>query len=93
MAVERQVRAHGRPDSGLFDTGYELVRLLVMADRYAEAEPLFIERISMLEAELGEGHPYTLRVVGRLVEFYDAWGKPDKAAEWRAKLAESQETE
>ncbi len=24
---------------------------------------------------------------------YGAWGKPDKAAEWRAKLAESQETE
>ena len=28
-----------------------------------------------------------------IADLYDAWGKPEKAAEWRAKLAESQETE
>jgi hypothetical protein len=26
----------------------------------------------------------------RVVKLYDAWGKPDKAAEWRAKLAEAE---
>ena len=26
--------------------------------------------------------------IERLVRLYEAWGKPDKAAEWRSKLAE-----
>ncbi len=26
-----------------------------------------------------------------VVDLYDAWGKPEKAAEWRAKLAEREE--
>ena len=26
--------------------------------------------------------------IERLIKLYDAWGKPDKAAEWRANLAE-----
>ncbi len=26
------------------------------------------------------------RIVGYLADLYDAWGKPEKAAEWRAKL-------
>ncbi len=26
-----------------------------------------------------------------LIDLYDAWGKPDKAAEWRAKLPTEQE--
>ena len=30
-------------------------------------------------------------VVGYLADLYDAWGTPEKAAEWRAKLAEYEE--
>ncbi len=30
-------------------------------------------------------------VVGYLLDLYDAWGKPEKAAEWRAKLGEPEE--
>jgi hypothetical protein len=26
---------------------------------------------------------------GRIVPFYEAWGKPEKAVEWRTKLASS----
>ena len=30
----------------------------------------------------------TIAAMQSLVALYDAWGKPDKAAEWRAKLEE-----
>ncbi len=30
--------------------------------------------------------------MGYLADLYDAWGKPEKAAEWRAKLPAEQET-
>ena len=35
---------------------------------------------------LGEEHPDTLDSLNKLVELYEAWGKPEKAEEWRAKL-------
>ena len=31
--------------------------------------------------------PHPTEALERLVQLYDAWGKPDQAAEWRAKLA------
>ncbi len=49
--------------------------------------------MSSPDSKLGDEHGQTKRVVGYLADLYDAWGKPEKAAEWRAKLAESQETE
>ncbi len=42
----------------------------------------------MLQTALGDEHGQTKRVVAYLADLYDAWAKPDKAAEWRAKLAE-----
>jgi len=31
-------------------------------------------------------HPHTLESWNNLIDLYEAWGKPEKAAEWRAKL-------
>jgi outer membrane protein assembly factor BamD (BamD/ComL family) len=40
----------------------------------------------VLQTELGEQQERTQKAVSRLVELYEAWGKPDKAAEYRALL-------
>ena len=61
--------------------------------RFGEAEPLFLETLEISKRVLGEEHPDTLSSMNSLVVLYQRWGKPEKAAEWRAKLAESQETE
>ena len=45
-----------------------------------------LEAHDILVAALSSDHEQTIRVVGYLIDLYDAWGKPDKAAEWRAKL-------
>jgi len=34
----------------------------------------------------GDGHPDTILTMHSLVQLYEAWGKKDKAGEWRAKL-------
>jgi hypothetical protein len=53
--------------------------------RWAEAEPLLLSYHGALESRPGvEGD--VREVLERIVEMYIGWGKPDKAAEWRAKL-------
>ncbi len=64
-------------------------------ERYEEAEPLLLEGHAGLDAALPAGRkPQKLPpAIERLVRLYEAWGKPDKAAEWRAKLSEPDEEE
>ena len=64
--------------------------------RYADAESELLAAASALEIGAGR-HPrgdtasvapqsVAADVVTQLVELYDAWGKSDKATDWRAKL-------
>jgi eukaryotic-like serine/threonine-protein kinase len=63
-------------------------------DKYAEAEPLLVQGFQGLQRRQANIPPYlnaTRRItesLERLVQLYDAWGKPTQAAEWRTKLAE-----
>ena len=62
---------------------------LVELGRYEEAEPLLLEAYPRLRLEHPDRAEDTIRY---LVKLYDAWGMPEKAAEWRAKLAEEEES-
>jgi non-specific serine/threonine protein kinase/serine/threonine-protein kinase len=59
--------------------------------KYAEAEPLLVagyEGLKAREPQLAPLQKRNLAQAGeRLVRFYEAWGKPDAAAKWRAELA------
>ena len=59
---------------------------LTRMGRYAEAEEQLLEAHRVLDAAVGDGHIRTIRAVRALVDLYEAWDKPDEAAEWRAKL-------
>ncbi len=65
-----------------------LAELHVTQERYDEGELLLLEALDHIE---GESQKRTASVVRSLVALYDAWGKPDKAAEWRAKLPPKQD--
>ena len=54
--------------------------------RYDAAEPLLLEAVEGRRLKLGDTHPHTLESWNNLIELYEAWGKPEKANEWRAKL-------
>ena len=66
-------------------------RALAALERFSEAESQMLEAHDILVAALSSDHQQTTRVVGYLADLYDAWGKPDKAAEWRAKLPTEQD--
>jgi len=53
---------------------------------YEKAEPLLLETLEGRRLKLGDTHPHTLGSWHNLIHLYEAWGKPEKAAVWRAKL-------
>ena len=59
---------------------------LVALKRYDEAEPLLIDSYPILKAKRGEQAKETMRAIARVIKLYTAWGKPDKASQFRAGL-------
>src|SRR5205823_126660 len=61
--------------------------------KFADAEPLLIAGYEGLQrhrsVDHADGRPLITDALGRLVQLYDAWGKKDKADEWRKKLEEA----
>ena len=56
--------------------------------RFPEAETQLLEALGALTAAgHGSAAPSTQQVITDLVALYTDWGKPEKSAEWRAKLA------
>ena len=66
-------------------------RALAALERLDDAESALLEAHGILQTALGDEHGQTKRVVGYLADLYDAWDKPEKAAEWRAKLPTEQD--
>ena len=65
----------------LFQSG--LGRSLALAGRYEDAERELLASSAGLTGSLGAGHTRVQNVRDYLVEFYTAWGKPERAAEFR----------
>ncbi len=57
-----------------------------LARRYDEAESLLLPAEKKLVEARGEEARVVADARGRLVELYTAWGKPEVAAEWQAKV-------
>jgi serine/threonine protein kinase/tetratricopeptide (TPR) repeat protein len=59
--------------------------------KYAHAEPLLLQGYEGMKERKGQiTNSVEFRLTDaleRLVQLYDSWGKPDKAAEWRKRLA------
>jgi len=60
--------------------------------KYDEAEELLTGAAKGARRVLGEAHPSMVRSVTHLIELYEAWGKPEKAEEWRPSLPGKEET-
>ncbi len=53
--------------------------------RHDEAEPLVVESYEKLQTTTGASLPIIRQAWDRIVQLYEAWGKKDKAEEWRSK--------
>ncbi len=64
----------------------DLGRSLTWQRHYQEAEPLLLRSLEARSAAWGQEHGRTLRSVRALAALYDAWGKPEQARAYRARL-------
>ncbi|MHC4945673.1 MAG: tetratricopeptide repeat protein [Planctomycetota bacterium] len=60
-------------------------RCLLAMKRYDEAEAQLRSALEDYRKELGDKHTFTQETLELLIDLYDAWGKPDQAAEYRAR--------
>jgi len=59
---------------------------LVAEHRYAAAEPLLLESYPIIKSTFGDSHNRTQVAARRIVDLYNSWGKPQKAAPYAAML-------
>ena len=59
---------------------------LVAKKQFAEAEPLLVEGYQVMMNKRGSTYRRTIQALERVVALYDAWQKPDRAAQYRAAL-------
>jgi len=86
-ALEGRQRKLGNDHPATLESTHELAVLYQVQERYEEAEPLLLEALEGRRLKLGDAHPHTMESWHNLIDLYEAWGKPEKAAQWRANLA------
>jgi hypothetical protein len=73
-----------------FDTRSQLGGSLLGQGEFAQAEPLIVSGYEGLKARAGKipatGRPRLAEAAERVVRLYEAWGKPEQAAAWKARL-------
>ncbi len=87
VSTGRRVLPEGDQSLGTFLR--EHGRCLTALQQYDEAEAALLESYLILSA-INPRKALTINAGRALVELYEAWGKPAKAAEWRAKMAEEE---
>jgi tetratricopeptide (TPR) repeat protein len=85
------IQVKAQPDDwSRFHTMSLLGEALGGQGRYGEAEPPIVAGYEGLKARAAKiprtAPPFLSEAAARLVRLYEAWGKPDQAAAWKAKL-------
>ena len=81
-----------QPDEwSTFNTRSQLGGSLLGQKRYAEAEPLIVSGYEGMKARVARipppARPRLAEGAERVIRLYEKWGKKDRAAEWRTRLA------
>ncbi len=63
-------------------TAVRVGRILVAVELYEAAEQLLVPSLEILTRQIGPENPDTLNARALVVEMYEAWGKPERAAEF-----------
>jgi non-specific serine/threonine protein kinase/serine/threonine-protein kinase len=85
-ALEISSRTLGNDHPWTLTSMSNLAVLYKEQTKHQDAEPLMLEALEGRRLKLGDQHPHTLESWNNLIELYEAWGKPEKAKEWQAKI-------
>ena len=84
--ISAKRRVFGKSHQRTAQSLYYLAGMYLTQARYSEAEPFGLEAYDGYLAALGAENGKTQDTIKQLVQLYEAWSKPAKAAQWRAKL-------
>ena len=84
VAAAKRSLPEGHWHTGVFLADHG--RCLTALKRYEEGERALLDAHQVLATALGPNHERTVNAIGALADLYDAWGKPDEAAVWWARL-------
>ena len=89
-SLERRRRVQGPVHERAIRNMVHLGWVYTEQQRYNEAETLLLDAFGLSQRVLGPLDRSTIGSIGKIVELYEAWGKPEKAEEWRAKLSKTE---
>ncbi|MHC4698115.1 MAG: tetratricopeptide repeat protein [Planctomycetota bacterium] len=83
-----EIRVNALPEGHWLtaNTASVLGGCLAALGRFEEGERLLLESYPVLSATLGDDDWRVQEALNRIINLYDVWERPGKAAEWRAKL-------
>lgn len=82
LEIRRKAFSKGNLQTALAEN--TLGECLTRLQRFAEAEPLLAESFSTIKDGTGDQDKRRAKALNRLVTLYEQWGKPDRAAQFRA---------
>jgi hypothetical protein len=92
-SLEKRSRVQGSEHKRTIHNMVRLGWVYTEMHRYNEAEVLLIDAFELSHRVLGPLDQITTESIGKTIDLYEAWNKPDKAAQWRAKLPLKQQKE
>ena len=88
-SLEKRRRVQGPEHKRTIHNMVRLGWVYTEQQRYNEAEALLLEAFELSHRVLGPMDQVTIESIGKIVDLYKAWGKPEKADQWRAKLSQT----
>ncbi len=93
LQIREDLLAHPTAETCTLTLGSNIVRTrlalgkcLMELERYAEAEALILESLSIDGPPGDNGEPLSKEGLQNAIDLYDVWGKPDQATKFRAQL-------
>jgi serine/threonine protein kinase/Tfp pilus assembly protein PilF len=87
LTMRRRLLRKDHPDIAM--SLWHLASVLCKEGRFSEAEALYLEALAIFSSQFDEQYVGVQTIYERLIELYEAWGKPEQATPYRALLRPS----
>jgi serine/threonine protein kinase/Flp pilus assembly protein TadD len=92
-SLEKRRRVQGREHDRAIHNMVRLGWVYTKQQSYSEAEVILLEAFELSYRVLGPLDQITIESIGKIVDLYEAWNKPEKAEKWRATLPQTEAVE